>query len=231
MTFYAVPPIWRGYTCAILASGPSMTPAVADAVWRARIPTIAVNNQGVPTRLADGRTVPALAPWADVLYAADERWWREHPEASDFKGSRVTIAGNGHDTWDPPPGVLAMGNGGEHGLDDRPTHLRTGCNGGYQAMHLAVHFGAARILLCGFDMHAKRGEHWFGDHHWRPYHQSLYGAFIREFIGVAPELERRGIEIINCTPGSALICFPMMALDEALALENLRCRPAASATG
>lgn len=196
-----------------------MSREVADYV-KGKCRVIAVSNQGIPNRI-DGTIHPALAPWADVLLASDSRWWREHPEAREFAGLKITV--------DPPGGcerlkmhdVISMKNGGPVLFDDRKTHLGGGGNSGFHAVHLAAHFGAKRILLCGFDMHMSEGpskavNHWFGEHAWRPKFFIPFDLFVKRFTAAAPQFKKRGIEIINCTPGSALKCFPFMSLKEAL---------------
>ena len=204
---------WEGETCAVLGGGPSLSPAIADAV-RGRCRVIAVNSAGILSVDAAGKTHAAIAPWADILYAADRMWWRQNLEAARaFAGVKATITPNGYTDFTPEiDGVRVLGNGGPQGFDDRTDYLRTGWNSGYQAMHLAAHLGVARVLLLGFDMHAKKGEHWHGDHRWRPGYKSRYPLFIRSFSIGAPEFERRGIEVLNCTPGSALKCFPVATL-------------------
>jgi len=203
---------WEGEVCAVLASGPSMTRQVADTVRASGCRSIAVNNQGV----AFGGH-PAMAPWADILYASDARWWHNHAkEAMAFKGRKVTIS----QTGDRVPNLIdesvaVMSHGGVQGFDPRPTHLRTGHNSGFAAVHLAIHFGVRRVGLCGFDMHGKRGEHWFGDHAWRRGYRSRYDLFLNTFKGAAGEFLARA-EVVNCSPGSALKCFPFMELREAL---------------
>lgn len=194
-----------------------MSAAVAEAV-RGHCRTIAVNNQGVATVDAKRKSTPAIAPWADVLYAADRLWWHNNREAAaTFGGIRATVLPNGHHNLElPVADVRVLGNGGPHGFDDRRDHVRTGWNSGYQAVHVAAHLGAKRILLLGFDMHAKNGEHWHGDHRWRAGYQSRYELFANAFNKVAPEYAKRGVEVINCTPGSALKAFPMATLEEAL---------------
>lgn len=217
MKLWSVPRHWEGETCAVLGSGPSMSAAVAEQI-RGRCRTIAVNNQGVRVVDKRGRATPALAPWADVLYAADRLWWRNNgEEAAKFAGIKATILPNGHRELEVHvDDCRILGNGGAHGFDDRQDHLRTGWNSGYQAVHLAAHFGARRILLCGFDMHAKQGEHWHADHRWRAGHESRYQIFINAFTAAAPEYASRGISVVNCTPGSALKCFPAVTLEEGL---------------
>jgi len=112
--------------------------------------------------------------------------------------------------------VVVMGHGGVAGFDERLTHLRTGSNSGYAATHLAIHLGAARIVLCGFDMRTVGDRaHWFGDHHWRGPHRTDYSIFLYHFRNAAKEFSSRAT-VVNATPGSALTCFPMADLEAAL---------------
>lgn len=186
---------WEGETCAVLASGQSMSQAVADKV-RGLCRVIAVNDNY------------RLAPWADILYAADHDWWRVHQEALSFAGRKVTI-NEGLEF----EGVQYVESGGYGDFDERTTHVRTGKNGGYQALHIAVHAGARRILLCGFDMH---GTHWFGDHPPKLHKTQPFSTWISLFNRLPPIMRRKGVEVINCTPNSALKCFEYLELEKAL---------------
>lgn len=196
--YWSVPRCFAGGTVAVLASGESMSQAVADQVRAADVPAIAIN------------TTFRLAPWAWMLYAADQQWW-DHPDYRDargFAGLKVSC--------EPAAGILRMENTGTTGFDPMPWRLRTGGNGGYQGMHIAVHAGARRILLCGFDMH---GGHWHPEHHHtlKQTQPDTYERWLRRFADVAPVLERMGLDVVNCTPGSALTCFRRADLESELA--------------
>lgn len=199
MQYWSVPPLWARQTVAILASGPSMSQAVADQVRDVGIPAIAIN------------TTFRLAPWATMLYAADPEWWQHpaHRGAHDFAGLKVSCSN--------VKGVLLLRNTGKEGFDPDQSAIRTGGNSAYQALHIAIHAGAARILLCGLDMHGGR-HHWHGEH---PHGlkqtvEENYAEWIKRFNALIKPLAERGIEVLNCTPGSALRCFPMADLAEAL---------------
>jgi hypothetical protein len=195
---WTVPPMWAGQTVAILASGESMSKEVADSVRLLGVPTIAIN------------TTVELAPWADMLYAADAAWWERHKAAAaQFSGAKVTCSDVSM------PGVLRLRNTGKVGFDEDRSCVRTGGNGGYQAIHIAVHAGAARILLFGYDM---RGGHWHGRHPepLRNAGESIYGRWIPQYQVLAPILRARGVEVLNCTPGSALRVWPIVRLEEAM---------------
>lgn len=64
--------------------------------------------------------------------------------------------------------------------------------------------GAARILLLGIDM---RGKHWHPEHP-EPSRDSEYVLYRRAFDKLAPLVKKAGVEVINCSPISALTCFP-----------------------
>lgn len=190
--YWTVPPMWTGRTVAVLASGPSMSQAVADSVRH--LPRIAVN------------TTFRLAPDAEIIYGCDGRWWREHPEALACPGLKVTIEVLPKHRPNAPAEVLVLRNTGREGFDPDPTALRTLNNGGGQGAQIAVHAGAARILLLGFDMH---GGHWHGPH---PEGLANPGPvqmaqWIERLNTIAPILAARGVDVVNCTDGSALRCF------------------------
>lgn len=198
MVKWSVPPLWRGRTVAILASGPSMSQEVANLVRAAGIRAIVINS------------TYRLAPWADMLYAADAQWWREHPMAQEFPGLRVSVSAM--------LGVLQLQNTGTEGYEPHRMGIRTGGNSGYQALHIAIHGEAERILLCGFDMSNRGGLHWHGAHPapLRNTDDHSYTRWVERFAA----LKDIGPEIINVTPGSAITCFPSMDLHEALDNEH-----------
>jgi hypothetical protein len=200
VSFWVVPPMWAGRTVAILASGPSMSAEVAATVRAAGVPTIVINNTF------------RLAPWADMLYAADAEWWA-HPtnkDAHGFAGLKVSVSA--------VPGVQRLRNTGTEGYDADPAAVRTGSHSGYQATHIALHAGAKRVLLCGFDMH---GSHWHGRHvdGLRETQQVHYAKFIARFQTLVEPASRLGVDIVNCTPGSALCAFRFAPLEDALCAE------------
>ena len=106
------------------------------------------------------------------------------------------------------------------GLSFDRSVIHQGSNSGYQAINLAVHLGVKRIVLLGYDMQlGPDGQ----VHHHGPHPKGmnnpeggLFKAWVERFATIVPDLERAGLEIINCTPNSALRCFPMAKLEEVL---------------
>ena len=197
-----VPRLFPGETIAILAGGPSLTPEDVHACrGRARILAI--------------KDAIRLEPDADCLYACDEKWWRHHGPRLSYDGPRFALE------MGAAPWAQVLKIAGDTGLELQPDGLKTGRNSGYQAINLAVHLGARRILLLGFDMQPVNGQHhWFGAH---PYRASdpPYALFLRCFPTIVEPLQDAGVEVINCTPGSALDCFPRMTLRDALARQEV----------
>lgn len=92
----------------------------------------------------------------------------------------------------------------------------SGGNSGFQALNLAVQFGAKRIILFGFDMNDRSGVHWYGRNAWplanNPNHDN-FRRWIAAFEGAAPVLEALGVEVINASPNSAIKAFPRRSIE------------------
>jgi hypothetical protein len=187
-------------TVVCVASGPSLT--AADVTFcRGKAFVLAIKD------------AIRLAPWADALYACDAKWWKKYGDGLDFAGPKYTLD-HFAARW-----ATVLRNTGDSGLETDPTGLRTGKNSGYQAINLAVHLGATKIVLLGYDMSPDKADpkkhHWFGAHPWKttpPY--ALFLPFFRTLVG---PLKALGIPIVNASRRSALTCFPMASLAEALA--------------
>jgi hypothetical protein len=198
---WAVPRDWTGETCAVLGCGPSLSREVCERL-RGRCRLIAVNNAGIDTiDSTTGALEPALAPWADVLYASDAKWWRAYRErAMAFAGLKISRV-NGLNWAD----LHTLSISTRQPFDARPTHLANASNSGTEAIHVAAHFGAARILLFGFDMReVGKRRHYFGSHPPPLNSQGRFAKWIGATQRLAAALARQGQLVINCTPGSAL---------------------------
>lgn len=154
-----------------------------------------------------------LCPWADVVYGCDAAWWKHRRGLPEFNGLKITWAGNSFPEYPHIAGVKIAHGKRDKYTDDLvldPGSIGGGGNSGFQALNLAVHFGAKRILLIGFDMHGNNGAHWYGRNHWPMANnpaESNFKRWIAAFNGAAPVLERMGIEVVNANPMSALKCF------------------------
>lgn len=209
---------WRGQAVAIIASGPSAKKVGVDKL-KGRLPVLAIKEN------------VDLCPWADVVYGCDRAWWKHRKGLKDFGG--VKIAHDPRVRGDfPDVNLITIPKVKERGQDrycndlliDVPGTIGGGCNSGFQAINLAVQFGAIRILLTGFDMHVRGEVHWYGKNTWQGGHNAGDSDMKRwrGYLDVAAEKMRRlGIDVVNASPHSALACFRKMSIDDALSAWGL----------
>lgn len=187
---------WRDHTAVVVASGPSLTDEQIALVEHSDALTIAVNNSYEKLQ------------HPDAVYACDYLWWKfNHMKVKqNIPRSRLWTQDLAaaeqyqlsHIRWEAKDGLGKRG-------------LRVNGNSGAGAINLAYHFGVRRILLIGMDM--KPGLN--GEKHWHPDHPKplVQGQQFEEWrkkMGVlAADLKTEGVTVVNCTPGSALTCFPM----------------------
>lgn len=89
-------------------------------------------------------------------------------------------------------------------------------NSGFHMLNLAVQMLPRRIALVGFDMTVAHGVHWHGDHpdglnNPREAHTERWRA---KFDAAADAIEALGIDVINCSPISALRNYRFADLEE-----------------
>lgn len=184
----------------VAAPGPSLTPEIAEACRGFSV--IAVND------------AYKLLPFAQHLYGADQAWWEQRDGAREFSGERWTVRTKGlnNEGCIRRYGLNAVQGERGEGFNLRPGRIHLGRNGGFQAVNLAIKFGGDFIIMVGFDM---TGTHFFGPHKEPLRQKAYYQSWIDQF-NRASKLLPNDIRIVNATPGSALKCFPIMTIEEAL---------------
>lgn len=202
-----VPRLWPASTIVCVGSGPSLTLADCALIHQQHsagaIHVIAINDAII------------AVPFADVLYAADSKWWRwhQHFRTEDLPKLLYTCDSHARD-W--RPSVRVLKHTGVLGYDPAPDSVRTGGHGGYQALCVAAHLGATRILLYAYDMqpsatgqHHFFGEHPDGNHLKYAYRLGNYQSLVEPFAAL-------GISVINASRRTALTAFPCQSLSDAL---------------
>lgn len=221
-------PIWSDRGCIVVATGPSLTPEVVQKVRFARW----LNGWNV-VLVQDAYKV---LPYADLVYGSNPSWWRIHQHCEGFKGEKWSsheAPNNGHvqhlndkteaaQKW----GVNLIKGKDGIGFSFDPEVIHYGSNSGFQAINLALLFGARKIVLVGFDMRHVNGKaHFFGNHP-KELHQNTdehYRAYVKHFDRAAKKLPSH-ISIVNATPGSALTCFPAVDLEDTIGRRAEICR-------
>lgn len=217
-------PQWAGRPCIVAAPGPSLSPEV---IRHCRI-----------ARMVEGWKILAVQdaykalPYADAMYGCNPEWWLWHKSCDGFCGQKWTshesnsshcnekLAVNdklGQSIADAYGLRVCGGTSGDEFSFD-PAFIRYGSNSGFQAINLALLFGCTWIVLVGFDMrYVGSKSHFFGDHpaELMQIKDEQYRNFIPRFTIAARKLPS-DITIINATPESAMTCFPMMTLEDAI---------------
>lgn len=200
-------PDWNGATCLILGGGPSL----ADMDWE-EIRTWRTNH---PNRriIAVNEACLSIVTDADIAYWVDGRWFQWNKE-------RLAKT-NPRQKWTSAHGD-SVKQGGAHyisnkNMKDFHIHrkLVAGLDSGGIAINIAYHCNASTAYLLGFDMHdtpAKaQGTGNFHDkhpvkqpglprsNHFIPKHGKMRKAIADLDLDFA---------VFNCTPDSALKCWP-----------------------
>ncbi len=198
-------PNWTGECVAIVASGPSTSRASVEKL-RDRIHVIAIKKN------------VELCPWADVVYGCDEAWWRSVDGLPDYKGLKVSWVDGGSKHF-PDVCPLEIRKKTDEILLERFGVVGSGGNSGFQALNLAVQFGARGILLIGFDVQDRGGAHWYGRNNWIGANNPSNDNFSRwqkSFANAAGLLSAMDVQVVNAAPYSALRCFKKNSIDAAL---------------
>jgi hypothetical protein len=156
---------------------------------------------------------------ADLLYSCDLAWWTEHIEAVLGSGVAGELWTQHKDAAKDYGLCLCPPDPGCVGLPQDREHVSTGGNGGHQVAVLARNKGARRIIMVGYDYQRTDGKaHWFGEHPTTLSRSQAFTVWRDAFLILHAHLRAEGIEVINATTKTAIVCARRMTLDEALAL-------------
>lgn len=230
--FSRVLPLWVDYAVVLIAGGPSLT--------REQVQLVRTAREADKVRVITVNDAYLIAPWSEVNYAADAKWYGWHAQgvakpalgltAEDVRvrwaaygGERCAIAWGNDMLADERVHILRNLHDDVHGtgLASDPGYLVTGRNSGFQSLNLAVHAGARQVILLGYDGQpaANGATHWHGGHP-KP-SAGIYEHIRRSFSAVERDLEAVGVRVVNCSPGSAIESFTKADLAETLGA--LRC--------
>lgn len=198
---------WRDRTVAIVASGPSTKPKEV-AQLKGRLPVIAIKENY------------DIIPSADVVYGCDRAWWINALGLPKYNGLKVSATGAVATEY-PDVRLVKVTPFKEHDkiFTEEPGVLGSGGNSGFQALNLAVQFGATRVLLVGFDMNQNHDSHWYGRNRGNGRSNPTefnYMRWRRAFDGASFALQRLGVEVVNASALTSLRCFPIATIEKTL---------------
>jgi len=223
-------PIFKGETAVLIATGPSITEEQLQLVKRHQ----ELGNCKVFTM----NNVYENVPWTDVHFACGGDWWGLYyprsKELQELKGTKYT--------WYPELAKLYNLNYVsaivKDGLSVDPSVIHINHGSGPMSINLALHYGIKKLLLIGHDMKfaedydskkkkvGSKPRHYFNEYpktlqHWpsckigvsKP---GVLDGLIETYEKMVPQLKTLDMEVVNCTPNSALKCFRMSTLDAEL---------------
>lgn len=198
---------WRGECVAVVACGPSLRNQDLS-VLRDRIHVVVVNESY------------QLCPWAEILYSCDNGWWQlRQVDVRKFGGLKlgfencslpevknIRVKKEGADKWNNDL------------LLEEPGLVGSGGNSGFQLTNIVAQMGASGIALLGMDMKLDTGIHWHGRHpsQLRNPDESVMRDWRKNFDSVSTRFRSAGIDVVNCSPTSALTNYPKMTIDQML---------------
>jgi hypothetical protein len=151
------------------------------------------------------------APWADLLYACDARWWRDYNPGDKFHGEKWTFSSSAAVKLQLQCVSISTQ------WSDEPSTVYAGGLSGIQAINLIAHRRPDRIVLLGYDCcYAPDGRrHWHAD-----YNESAGFPNVPNLTRQVKNFEvvARGcpVPIINASRVSAIPYFPRMSIGDAL---------------
>ncbi|MFW7250044.1 hypothetical protein [Enterobacter sp. BNK-34] len=173
-----------------IASGPSLISSDCNLVSCSDLPVIAVNNSWMAVKCCRH------------IYAADCCWWEEYGEGITSNAAR----------WCGDEFTARR-----FGINWLPSEIPGSFNSGQRAIELAIHLGASRVLLLGYDCSIRNGTHWHGKHALLSNPDKFSVARWQDEFSRLSAVSG-GIEIINCSRFTRLTCFPRQSLETALSL-------------
>lgn len=232
---WRIPKLWKGGDVWIIGGGPSIPEQFGipgDVVQRV------LTGEETPqayspylSYLHDKHVIGInvaymMGDWVDAVFFGDGGFFLKHlKELALFPNLRVSC----HPKVKPYNWVKFVPMDRKHRAG---ISVDNGCvswnkNSGAAAISLAVHFGASRIYLLGFDMkvsHEK--QHWHGLYRKNGapnYPRKVKGRIVgglpfsthlKGFPRIAKDAQKYGVEIINVCPDSAIECFKKVSLKD-----------------
>lgn len=225
-----IPRKYEGKTCVVIATGPSLNQSQIDYVKTASAfnacKVITINNSY------------QLAPFTNIQIACNDNWW-EHYWKED-KLLRALTA----DKWTRYKHLASEYNINyidsieKQGLSFNPSLVHINNGSGPMAINFATLYGFKKLLLLGHDMKFAKDydgrskkvgstpRHYFGEYpksmqHFPQSSESINKngeiiGLIKNYKAMIPDLNKQGVEVINCTPNSALKCFKTSTIEKEL---------------
>ena len=232
---WQVPKIWEDGDCWIVGGGYSLVEQfkvpqdVVNSVMEGKLPMGAYSPYMAAIHgkhIIGINAAYLLGDWIDFLFFGDKRFFLKNRKAlAKFNGLKISChsqISRGAYAEDQVK-FLAKDKARSKGITPLRDKISWNANSGAAAISIAVHTGAKRIFLLGFDMALKENHQHFHRHYVKkdgklqasklPFHRHLLG-----FPTIAKQTKALGVEVYNVSHNSAIQCFKKLTLEEALEL-------------
>jgi hypothetical protein len=225
---WQVPKIWEDADVWILGGGPSVTEQF-------NIP------KSIVQRVISGESVSLYSPymsaihdkhviginvsyhignWIDMVFFGDNSFFlREQDGLARFPGLKISS----HPQLEGKSWIKYLGRDSKRprGISPNPKMVSWNGNSGAAAISIAVHTGAKRIILLGFDMKLdlEGKQHWHDMYHRMKSIKKNALPFDRHLLGfpeIARDAKRMNVEILNASPNSAITNFRKVTVSDLL---------------
>jgi hypothetical protein len=226
---WKVPRIWEGGECFIIGGGPSMPEQfdIPKKVIESVLSHKAQPKEYSPylSQLYDKHVIGVNASfmignWIDFCFFGDAGFFLKNRRGlSNFPGIKVST--NSATRGYPWVKYLKQYTRDRNcGISPKNSELVWKSNSGATAIDLAVHLGAKKIILLGFDlsMDANHNSHWHSVYPKKSpkAYENSFSRHHKAFPAIARDAKRLGVRIINANPKSQLSVFEKVNLSEIL---------------
>lgn len=224
-----IPKMWDGGTCWIIGGGNSMPYQfdVPDSIiqdvctGRAFPPAYSPFLKQIHKQHVIGvNNTYQIGAWIDAVFFGDSGWHLVHRQKfAQWPGLKITCAPKfGNRKKARMEGIKFVQKDTKHtkGISFNKNMVSWNGNSGAASISLAVHFGAVKIFLLGFDMMSSKYTHWHGGHSSGKARKRSYLRHLKGFPQIALDAATMGVKIYNVNMDSKIEDFPKITLQEAL---------------
>ena len=226
-----VPKIWEGGDVWILGGGPSVPrefgvpESVIQQVYNGSQPISAYSPymSGIHGKHVIGINVAYLiGDWIDVAFFGDIGFFLQHKDKlAAFPGLKVCC----HPQIEKHNWIKYLPRDHKgRGISDNPNSVSWNYNSGAAAISFAIHAGATKIILVGFDMKLDMSSK---QHCHNLYNRGAitdakrimklpFNRHLKGFPEIAKDAKRMGVSILNASPDSAITDFPKFSVKSLL---------------
>jgi len=225
-----IEPIFEDEIGVLIATGPSLTDE--------QLAYIKEKHDAGKCKVFTINNVYQRVPWTDVHLSCDFPWWRWYGERSDELRALTCPKYTWHPDLADRFNIDYIKGAIKDGLSEDPSIVHINHGSSPMTVNLALHYGIKKLVLIGHDMRYAKDynpkardpgstpRHYFSEYpgplqHWpsvlvgksKP---GVLDGLIQTYGKMIPQLNKLGMEVVNCTPDSALDVFRMSTLEKEL---------------